>query len=83
MGRHPSCHPNCRFSKNSHISTKHCRVSVLQKSLHVPQGSHFPKAYDHNLLSLSLGDESNDALSVDSPSEDAPLCKFASKLERF
>lgn len=65
MGRHPSCHPNCRFSKNSHISTKHCRVSVLQKSLHVPQG-----------------DESNDALSVDSPSEDAPLCKYGSACYR-
>jgi len=31
MGRHSECHPLCRFPNNTYISTKHCRLSVVQE----------------------------------------------------
>jgi len=31
MGRHSACHPLCRFSNNTYISTKHCRLPVVQE----------------------------------------------------
>jgi hypothetical protein len=60
MGRHSTCHPACRFPKNTHISTTHCRVSVVKR----------------RALSASQGEESNDTPSLGLPDEDAPPCKY-------
>jgi len=50
MGRHSACHPLCRFSNNTYISTKHCRLSVVQEG---------------SLRGDSQGRESNDVRSLD------------------
>lgn len=66
MGRHSTCHPACRF-KNTHISTKHCKVSVVQR----------------RLLLASQGDESNDTPSLElSPSDGAPECRYGVRCYR-
>lgn len=66
MGRHSTCHPACRF-KNTHISTKHCKVSVVQR----------------RLLLASQGDESNDTPSLElSPSDGAPECRYVTSADR-
>lgn len=67
MGRHSTCHPACRF-KNTHISTKHCKVSVVQR----------------RLLLTSQGDESNDTPSLElSPSDGATECRYLASRRPF